>query len=186
MDANSSPETASKPGWRSLALWQSQNLLASVLWLSQVGPSHLFAVPLVEADPGAPYTASLSATGGVPPYQWSLTSGSLPSGMQPASLKWRHLGDDHPYRVISLHDKGNRLLRTECHAGPRPRGFLKFGHRNLRWGIPQPTLRLEPPSLPYGNSLPWACVQRRGSFGGGGLHAHSAGFPDDSSLPPDR
>jgi hypothetical protein len=37
---------------------------------------------LAGADTGTPYTAYLSATGGVPPYQWSFTTGSLPSGMQ--------------------------------------------------------------------------------------------------------
>jgi hypothetical protein len=34
------------------------------------------------ADAGTPYTALLSATGGVPPYQWSFTTGALPSGIQ--------------------------------------------------------------------------------------------------------
>ncbi|MGA7768349.1 MAG: Ig domain-containing protein, partial [Candidatus Sulfotelmatobacter sp.] len=37
---------------------------------------------LAGADAGVPYTASLSATGGVTPYQWSLTTGALPSGIQ--------------------------------------------------------------------------------------------------------
>ena len=37
---------------------------------------------LAGADAGMPYTASLSATGGVPSYQWSLTTGALPSGIQ--------------------------------------------------------------------------------------------------------
>jgi hypothetical protein len=34
------------------------------------------------ANASTPYTASLSATGGVPPYQWSFTTGALPSGIQ--------------------------------------------------------------------------------------------------------
>jgi hypothetical protein len=34
------------------------------------------------AEAGAPYADSLSATGGVAPYQWSFTAGSLPSGIQ--------------------------------------------------------------------------------------------------------
>ncbi|MGA7930524.1 MAG: Ig domain-containing protein [Candidatus Sulfotelmatobacter sp.] len=37
---------------------------------------------LPEGSINTPYSASLSATGGVPPYQWSLASGSLPSGIQ--------------------------------------------------------------------------------------------------------
>ena len=37
---------------------------------------------LAGAGAGIPYTASLSATGGVPSYQWSFTSGALPSGIQ--------------------------------------------------------------------------------------------------------
>jgi Putative Ig domain len=36
---------------------------------------------LAEADAGTPYAAWLSAIGGVPPYQWSLATGSLPSGI---------------------------------------------------------------------------------------------------------
>jgi Putative Ig domain len=37
---------------------------------------------LPAADAKVPYSASLSASGGVAPYQWSLASGTLPSGIQ--------------------------------------------------------------------------------------------------------
>ena len=37
---------------------------------------------LPEVDAGTPYSASLSATGGITPYQWSLATGALPSGIQ--------------------------------------------------------------------------------------------------------
>jgi len=37
---------------------------------------------LEAAEAGVPYVDSLSATGGVPPYQWSFNTGSLPSGIQ--------------------------------------------------------------------------------------------------------
>jgi len=37
---------------------------------------------LLEAEVGTPYAASLSATGGAAPYEWSLGKGTLPSGMQ--------------------------------------------------------------------------------------------------------
>lgn len=36
---------------------------------------------LPAGNAGAPYSATLSATGGVTPYRWNLTSGSLPSGI---------------------------------------------------------------------------------------------------------
>ena len=37
---------------------------------------------LAAADVSTPYTTTLSATGGVAPYQWSLAAGALPSGIQ--------------------------------------------------------------------------------------------------------
>src|SRR5947199_7007554 len=37
--------------------------------------------PLLPAALGLPYSQSLSATGGNPPYTWSLLSGDLPSGL---------------------------------------------------------------------------------------------------------
>ena len=46
-----------------------------------------FALSIVDStlpagNTGAPYYAMLSATGGVTPYQWSLATGTLPSGLQ--------------------------------------------------------------------------------------------------------
>jgi hypothetical protein len=38
--------------------------------------------PLPAADANMPYSTSLSAIGGTAPYQWSVTSGTLPSGIQ--------------------------------------------------------------------------------------------------------
>ena len=38
-------------------------------------------VTLSDGETGLPYTASLEATGGSPPYVWSLASGSLPDGV---------------------------------------------------------------------------------------------------------
>ena len=45
------------------------------------------ASPLPDATVGSPYTRSLSATGGVAPYVWTVKSGSLPPGLalDPAS-----------------------------------------------------------------------------------------------------
>jgi len=40
------------------------------------------APPLPTAITGTPYTQAFSATGGLPPYAWSVTTGSLPSGLK--------------------------------------------------------------------------------------------------------
>ena len=53
--------------------------------LTVIAPSPTLAITssyLPPADASVAYSASLSATGGVTPYQWSLASGSLPSGLQ--------------------------------------------------------------------------------------------------------
>jgi sugar lactone lactonase YvrE len=39
------------------------------------------ALPLPPGSVNAPYSQSLTATGGTPPYTWSLTSGALPTGL---------------------------------------------------------------------------------------------------------
>ncbi len=44
-------------------------------------PLAVATTQLPDATTGAPYTASLAAYGGVAPYTWALTSGSLPSGL---------------------------------------------------------------------------------------------------------
>jgi hypothetical protein len=40
------------------------------------------APPLPTAITGTPYTQAFSATGGLPPYAWSVTTGSLPNGLK--------------------------------------------------------------------------------------------------------
>jgi len=58
---------------------------SATVTVTPVIPSGSLAIAssaLPAADAGAPYQASLTATGGVAPYQWSVANGSLPSGMQ--------------------------------------------------------------------------------------------------------
>ena len=55
---------------------------AATVTVTPAGALAITTAGLAGADSGTPYTAYLSATGGVPPYQWSFTTGSLPSGMQ--------------------------------------------------------------------------------------------------------
>jgi hypothetical protein len=46
-----------------------------------VGPVVITSTNLANGSVRVPYSASLAATGGLAPYHWSLTSGSLPSGL---------------------------------------------------------------------------------------------------------
>jgi len=47
-----------------------------------VSPLQAVTPPLPSGDVAVGYNASLVATGGVPPYTWSITSGQLPSGLK--------------------------------------------------------------------------------------------------------
>ena len=47
-----------------------------------VSPLQIITTSVPPGEAGTPYTASLAATGGVPPYSWSITSGQLPTGLR--------------------------------------------------------------------------------------------------------
>jgi hypothetical protein len=55
---------------------------AATVTVTPQGALAIATAGLAGADASMPYTASLSASGGAPPYQWSFTTGSLPSGIQ--------------------------------------------------------------------------------------------------------
>ena len=48
-------------------------------------PLSIATASLSDGTVGIPYSQSLQASSGVPPYNWSITSGSLPSGLNPLS-----------------------------------------------------------------------------------------------------
>ncbi len=50
-------------------------------YLSGSSPVAVVTTSLPPATVGSPYSATLSASGGTPPYSWSVTSGSLPPGL---------------------------------------------------------------------------------------------------------
>ena len=47
----------------------------------QTGPLTISTTSLIKATLNVPYTATLAASGGTGPYSWSITGGSLPSGL---------------------------------------------------------------------------------------------------------
>ncbi|MGC2271563.1 MAG: putative Ig domain-containing protein [Candidatus Sulfotelmatobacter sp.] len=55
---------------------------AATVTVTTTTPLAIASTVLAGADVGVPYSAALSATGGVTPYQWSLATGRLPSGVQ--------------------------------------------------------------------------------------------------------
>lgn len=61
----------------------SDDSVAYSVTIQEFTPPSLTILPatLLDADWGEPYSQSLQAVGGTPPYQWQLMSGSLPSGL---------------------------------------------------------------------------------------------------------
>lgn len=54
----------------------------SITGPSAISPVAITTPSLPAADAGAAYSVALSATGGIPPYQWRLVKGELPSGLR--------------------------------------------------------------------------------------------------------
>jgi hypothetical protein len=64
--------------------WRSGESLQVVLIVNQagvVGPLSVTTATLPDGTTGSPYTATLQATGGTPPYGWTVTQGNLPAGL---------------------------------------------------------------------------------------------------------
>jgi uncharacterized repeat protein (TIGR01451 family) len=62
----------------------TQNQVATAalsITVQQPAPLQITTTSLSDGIVGQPYSAALSATGGVPPYTWSLQSGTLPPGL---------------------------------------------------------------------------------------------------------
>src|SRR5262245_31559212 len=64
--------------------WIFCTLVATALVFAQ-GIVITTGSPLPNGVVGSSYSQTLSATGGTPPYSWSLASGSLPSGLSLSS-----------------------------------------------------------------------------------------------------
>ena len=59
----------------------SQSATAAIV-VTPVGAITIDTVYIPDAVSGTPYNTDLTAIGGTPPYQWSMSSGSLPTGLQ--------------------------------------------------------------------------------------------------------
>lgn len=60
----------------------SNSQAAAAATITPKSPLAITNATLPEGNINTPYTAALAATGGVTPYQWSLSSGTLPAGIQ--------------------------------------------------------------------------------------------------------
>lgn len=66
----------------SLAFGQVQQSVTTTLTITIVGPLQVTTTALTGGEVGQAYSATLTATGGVPPYTWSVAAGSsLPPGL---------------------------------------------------------------------------------------------------------
>jgi hypothetical protein len=69
-----------------ISIIASSALLSSIQATTSVtitgGPFSITSANLPSAEESAPYSAFLTASGGVPPYTWSMVWGSLPAGLQ--------------------------------------------------------------------------------------------------------
>jgi hypothetical protein len=70
--------------WNSRGNYGSANLTETVVAATSplgITPLAITTISLPNATVGTAYSATLTATGGTPPYVWSLAAGSLPSGL---------------------------------------------------------------------------------------------------------
>ena len=89
------------------------------------GPLTITTTALPAATAGVAYSATLAATGGTPPYTWSLASGTLPAGTGPPHARQRRdLGNANGDRDLELHRQGHRR-GAECHQGPQHHGRIR-------------------------------------------------------------
>ena len=76
---------ATEPGnWRVRLRWNDTEVFSNPFTISTPAASQLALVSnttLPQATVGAPYSFTFQASGGTPPYKWSLSSGQLPPGL---------------------------------------------------------------------------------------------------------
>ena len=79
--------------------------------------SILTASPLPDATAGSAYARNLSATGGVPPYVWTVKTGALPPGLALDPAEQRDCGNADGERRFRLHAAGGGCGRRSGNAG---------------------------------------------------------------------
>ena len=97
-------------------------------------PLQITTTSLPDATAGQPYSATLAATGGTPPYKWKVTSGSLPAGLTLNSRLRDDLRHDvFPRRELQLQGQGEGQHRP--HAG-EGKGLVHHHRDVTRSGTP--------------------------------------------------
>jgi len=101
---------------------------ATVNGNSSQGAAYVFgAAPLPAATVASPHSATLAASGGISPYHWSLSGGSLPPGAGPRRLHRRDLRDRDAGRRLRLHRPGHRLREPHRHQQHTAVGHRRQG-----------------------------------------------------------
>ncbi len=113
------------------------------IWIAPA-PITITTVSLPNSKVGQQYSVTLSATGGAPPYTWTLGSGSsLPSGLSLASATGVISG------VPSSSSAGTYSIQIVASDSSSP---AKFGSKSYLVTIAPTTLILTPSSLPSGHT----------------------------------
>ena len=91
-------------------------VLAADVQAQAVPPFSITTSSLLAATVGSPYSATLQATGGASPYQWSITQGSLPGGLSldgaTGTITGTATSSGTASFVISAHDSTAGVPRT--------------------------------------------------------------------------
>ena len=91
-------------------------VLAADVQAQAVPPFSIITASLPAATVGSPYSATLQAAGGATPYQWSITKGSLPSGLSldgaTGTITGTATSSGTASFVVSAHDSTAGVPRT--------------------------------------------------------------------------
>jgi len=165
-----SPMTYESNGQQFVAIAMPSSVTVFGLPASPTGPTQACAVNTAQV--GVHYLSSLKATGGTPPYTFSISSGALPSGLTLSSSTGAITGKPstrgrYVFAAKVVDSSGNTTGTTNscgitvnplpllfvCPASPEEVGALALDSFAIRGGLPPYTFSISLGDLPQGVTL---------------------------------